>query len=99
MCRKYYGEEGIKLRTKYMKLGVLLGLLLTFWLLEVAIAGAAPLSCQTTRVYGDTSIETATHICQMGWQQAGTVLHACADDFPNSLYQCPCHIAWMHPFC
>ncbi len=60
------GEEGIRLRTKYMKLGVLLGLLLTFWLLEVAIASAAPLSCQTTRVSGDTRIETAIPISQIG---------------------------------
>jgi hypothetical protein len=52
----------MKLPTKYIKLGVLLGLLLTFWLLEVAIASAAPLSCQT-----------AIHIFQMGWQQAGTI--------------------------
>jgi len=40
----YEGEEGIRLRTKYMKLGVLLGLLLTFWLLEVVSATAAPLT-------------------------------------------------------
>ena len=38
---------------------MLLGLLLTFWLLEVAVAGAAPLNCQTTRVYEDTRIDTA----------------------------------------
>ncbi len=72
-----------------MKLGVLLGLFLTFWLLEVAVASAAPLSCQTTRVYGDTRIETAIHISQMGWQQAGTVLLARADDFPDSLVAVP----------
>lgn len=62
MCRNYIGEEEIELQTKYMKLGVLLGLLLTFWLLEVAIASAAPLSCPT-----------AIQTFQIGWQQAGTV--------------------------
>ena len=72
-----------------MKLGVLLGLLLTFWLLEVANASATPLSCQTTRVFGDTRIETAIHISQIGWQQAGTVLLARADDFPDSLVSVP----------
>ncbi|MDR3587468.1 MAG: N-acetylmuramoyl-L-alanine amidase [Desulfosporosinus sp.] len=68
---------------------MLLGLLLTFWLLEVAIASATPLSCQTTRVFGDTRIETAIHISQIGWQQAGTVLIARADDFPDSLVSVP----------
>lgn len=72
-----------------MKLGVLLGLLLTFWLLNVAVAGAAPLSYQTTRVFGDTRIETAIRISQMGWQQAETVLLARADDFPDSLVSVP----------
>jgi len=72
-----------------MKLGVLLGLLLTFWLLEVAIAGATPLSCQTTRVYGDTRIDTAIQISQRGWLKADTVLLARADDFPDSLVSVP----------
>ncbi|MDR3539711.1 MAG: cell wall-binding repeat-containing protein [Desulfosporosinus sp.] len=82
-------KGGVKLRTKLRKLGVLLGLLLTFWLLEVAIASAAPLSCQTTRVFGDTCIETGIYISQIGWQQAGTVLFARTDDVPDSLVSVP----------
>ena len=45
-----------------MKLGVLLGLLLTFWLLEVVIASTAPLSCQTTGVFGEASMEMIIYI-------------------------------------
>lgn len=39
-----------------MKLGVLPELFLLGWLLEAAVASAAPLSRRTTRVYGDTCI-------------------------------------------
>lgn len=75
------GEEGKELPTEYLKLGVLLGLLLTYWLLDVAVAGTDPLNCQTTRVFGNTRIETAIRISLMGWQQADSVLLARADLF------------------
>ena len=72
-----------------VKWGALLALVLAFWLGLQTSASAAPLTAQTTRIYGATRIETAIKISQAGWQHADTVLLARADDFPDSLVAVP----------
>lgn len=72
-----------------VKGGILLVVVLGFWLTSQAITQAAPLTAQVTRLYGPTRIETATRISQEGWTNAQTVLLARADDFPDSLVSVP----------
>ncbi|MFZ3372138.1 MAG: N-acetylmuramoyl-L-alanine amidase [Desulfitobacteriaceae bacterium] len=62
---------------------------LASWLILSGQAQAAPLNCQTTRLYGATRIDTAIRVAQVGWQQADIVLLARADDFPDSLVAVP----------
>lgn len=72
-----------------VKGGLLLAVFLGFWLTSQALASAAPLTAQVTRLYGPTRIETAIRISQEGWTSAQTVLLARADDFPDSLVSVP----------
>ncbi len=72
-----------------VKWGMLFVLILAFWLGTQASVIAAPLTAQTTRLYGATRIETAIKVSQQGWEQADTVLLARADDFPDSLVAVP----------
>ena len=67
----------------------ILFLAIVFWSADQAPATAAPLTAQTTRLFGQTRIETAIQISQTGWQHADTVLLARADDFPDSLVAVP----------
>lgn len=72
-----------------VKWSIMLVLGLMFWVGVQQPAQAAPLTAQTTRLYGQTRIETAIRISQTGWTSAQTVLLARADDFPDSLVSVP----------
>jgi N-acetylmuramoyl-L-alanine amidase len=71
------------------KRGVMLIITLALWLTFQATANAAPLANQTTRIWGQTRIETAVGVSKAGWEQSRTVLLARADDFPDSLVSIP----------
>lgn len=71
------------------KWGFLLVSAFSLWLMGQASVQAAPLTADVTRIYGTTRIETAIRISQEGWGEAGTVLLARYDAFPDSLVSVP----------
>ncbi|MHB1653240.1 MAG: N-acetylmuramoyl-L-alanine amidase [Desulfitobacteriaceae bacterium] len=77
------------MRRQHVKQFIFGILFLAFGLVFSTQAQAAPLNCQTNRLYGATRIDTAIRVSQIGWQHAGTVLLARADDFPDSLVAVP----------
>ncbi|KLU59345.1 N-acetylmuramoyl-L-alanine amidase LytC precursor [Peptococcaceae bacterium CEB3] len=70
---------------------VFLGLLLTLtlWLSGPIAAQALPLKCSTDRILGSDRVARAIGVSQAGWSQAGTVLLATANDYPDSLVAVP----------
>lgn len=60
-----------------------------FWLGVHGSLQAAPLSIPTTRIYGETQIDTAIAVSQKGWTKADTVLIANAYHFPDALVASP----------
>lgn len=74
---------------RLVKWSAFLFLGLAFWLGALTSVSAAPLTADTTRIYGADRIATAIRISQAGWTQSTTVLLARADDFPDSLVSVP----------
>lgn len=59
------------------------------WIGASVSAQAVPLSSSTSRIYGESQIDTAVAVSRQGWAKADTVLIANAYQFPDALVASP----------